>query len=127
MTSTSTRRSTGSGRNSSTWSYYAKGPLVAWLIALSTGALGHGEWVADYVAALERRDGPEVTRQRIMLGPAHALIFPNLFLGETNVAIVEPVHVEECVHWHTPMFWTGVPQFNRRLLRMAEARRRWCW
>src|SRR5262245_53320681 len=56
-----------------------------------------------------------------MLGPAHALIFPNLFLGETNIAIVEPVHVEECVHWHTPMFWTGVPQFNRRLLRMAEA------
>jgi nitrite reductase/ring-hydroxylating ferredoxin subunit len=80
-----------------------------------------GDAVADYVAALERRDGPEVARQRIMLGPAHALIFPNLFLGETNVAIVEPLHVEECVHWHTPMFWTGVPQFNRRLLRMAEA------
>ncbi|MGF1525712.1 MAG: glycosyltransferase family 39 protein, partial [Candidatus Competibacterales bacterium] len=26
------------------WSYYSKGPLVAWLMALSTGALGHGEW-----------------------------------------------------------------------------------
>jgi phenylpropionate dioxygenase-like ring-hydroxylating dioxygenase large terminal subunit len=80
-----------------------------------------GEAVADYVAALERRDGPETTRQRIMQGPAHALIFPNLFLGETNIAIVEPVHVGECVHWHTPMFLTGVPQFNGRLLRMAEA------
>ena len=40
-------------------------------------------------------------------GPPHALIFPNLFLGETNVAIVEPVGVEECVHWHTPMFLEG--------------------
>jgi phenylpropionate dioxygenase-like ring-hydroxylating dioxygenase large terminal subunit len=80
-----------------------------------------GSVVADYVAALERRDGPQTTHRRIMEGPAHALIFPNLFLGETNIAIVEPVSVEECVHWHTPMFLTGVPQFNGRLLRMAEA------
>jgi undecaprenyl-diphosphatase len=26
------------------WGYYSKGPLVAWLIAASTGLLGHGEW-----------------------------------------------------------------------------------
>jgi hypothetical protein len=57
----------------------------------------------------------------VLEGPAHALIFPNLFLGETNIAIVEPVSVQECVHWHTPMFLAGVPQFNGRLLRMAEA------
>ena len=25
------------------WSYYSKGPLVAWSIALSTGLFGHGE------------------------------------------------------------------------------------
>ena len=80
-----------------------------------------GAVVADYVAALERRDGPETTHRRIMEGPAHALIFPNLFLGETNIAIVEPVSVGECVHWHTPMFLKGAPQFNGRLLRMAEA------
>jgi phenylpropionate dioxygenase-like ring-hydroxylating dioxygenase large terminal subunit len=79
------------------------------------------EAVADYVAALEGRDGPETTHRRIMEGPAHALIFPNLFLGETNIAIVEPVSVGECVHWHTPMFLKGAPQFNGRLLRMAEA------
>jgi phenylpropionate dioxygenase-like ring-hydroxylating dioxygenase large terminal subunit len=85
--------------------------------------LGHasGAAVADYVAALERRDGPETTRRRIMEGPAHALIFPNLFLGETNIAIVEPVSVGECVHWHTPMLLRGAPQFDGRLLRMAEA------
>ncbi len=77
--------------------------------------------MADYVAALEQRDGPETARRRILEGPAHALIFPNLFLGETNIAIVEPVRVDECVHWHTPMFLAGVPQFNSRLLRMAEA------
>lgn len=26
------------------WSYYSKGPLVAWLIALSEAVFGHGEW-----------------------------------------------------------------------------------
>lgn len=26
------------------WSYYSKGPLIAWLIALSTSSLGQGEW-----------------------------------------------------------------------------------
>ena len=80
-----------------------------------------GPLVAEYVAALERRDGAELARRRILEGPAHALIFPNLFLGETNVAIVEPVSVDECVHWHTPMLLAGVPEFDGRLLRMAEA------
>ena len=56
---------------------------------------------------LERRDGAEAARRRFMEGPAHALIFPNLFLGETNIAIVQPLGVEECVHWHTPMFLKG--------------------
>ena len=78
-----------------------------------------GAAVADFVEALERRDGPAVARRRFMEGPAHALIFPNLFLGETNVAIVEPLSVEECVHWQTPMFLKGAPQLNHRLLRMA--------
>src|SRR5258708_2195619 len=95
----------------------------------SPGYQGPFEWfggasgpvVADFVAALERRDGTEVARRRILEGPAHALIFPNLFLGETNIAIVEPVSVEECGHWHTPMFLKGAPEFRSRLLRMAEA------
>ena len=95
----------------------------------SPGYQGPFEWfggasdalVADYVATMERRHGTARAQQLIFEGPAHALIFPNLFLGETNVAIVQPVGVEECVHWHTPMFWTGVPEFRSRLLRQSEA------
>ncbi len=70
---------------------------------------------------MESRYGAERARRRLFDGPPHALIFPNLFLGETNVAIVEPVSVEECVHWHTPMFLRGVPELNQRLLRQSEA------
>ena len=95
----------------------------------SPGYQGAFEWFGgaspsltdDYVAAMERRYGTARTQQLIFEGPAHALIFPNLFLGETNVAIVQPVSVNECVHWHTPMFWKGVPQFRSRLLRQSEA------
>jgi len=75
----------------------------------------------EYVAVMERRYGRAIAQQRLFDGPSHALIFPNLFLGETNVAIVQPVSVEECVHWHTPIFFTGVPQLNGRLLRQSEA------
>ena len=107
-------RDWGRGHIEIDWSPGYQGPFE-WLGGAS------GSVVADYVAALERRDGHQTTHRRIMEGPAHALIFPNLFLGETNIAIVEPISVEECVHWHTPMFLTGVPQFNGRLLRMAEA------
>ena len=95
----------------------------------SPGYQGNFEWfggasealVAGYLEKMERRHGTARTRQLVFEGPAHALIFPNLFLGETNIAIVEPLGVEECVHWHTPMFLKGVPEFNSRLLRMAEA------
>jgi nitrite reductase/ring-hydroxylating ferredoxin subunit len=107
-------RDWGHGHIEIDWSPGYQAPFE-WLGGVS------GPVVADYVAALERRDGAETARRRIMEGPAHALIFPNLFLGETNIAIVEPIDVEQCVHWHTPMFLTGVPEFNGRLLRMAEA------
>jgi phenylpropionate dioxygenase-like ring-hydroxylating dioxygenase large terminal subunit len=107
-------RDWGRGHIEIDWSPGYRGPFE-WLGNAS------GPAVADFVAALERRDGAETTRRRIMEGPAHALIFPNLFLGETNIAIVQPAGVDECVHWHTPMFLKGAPQFNGRLLRMAEA------
>ena len=34
------------------WSYYSKGPLIAWLIALSESLFGHGEWQVRLAAWL---------------------------------------------------------------------------
>ena len=75
---------------------------------------------AAYVSAMEKSYGKAVTQQRIFDGPAHALIFPNLFLGEMNILFFEASSVDEAVHWHTPMFLKGVPEFNKRLLRQSE-------
>ena len=54
-------------------------------------------------------------------GPPHALIFPNLFLAEMNIALFYPLDAEESIQWHTPMFLKGVPELNTRLLRQSEA------
>jgi phenylpropionate dioxygenase-like ring-hydroxylating dioxygenase large terminal subunit len=75
-----------------------------------------------YVRALERSHGAERARSLLRAGPPHALIFPNLFLGEMNVAIIEPVMAGRTIHHHTAVMLEGVDEaFNRRLLRQSEA------
>jgi phenylpropionate dioxygenase-like ring-hydroxylating dioxygenase large terminal subunit len=76
---------------------------------------------ARYLSAMEQRYGKETAQRHAFDGPPHAIIFPNLFLAEMNIVIMQPVGVNECVHWHTPMFLKGVPEFNTRLLRQSEA------
>ena len=55
-------------------------------------------------------------------GPPHATIFPNLFLGEMNIVIIQPINANECVQWHTPMLLDGVPEaLNNKFIRQSEA------
>ncbi len=78
--------------------------------------------VAGYCAALEARHGRERAAQLLWDGPPHALIFPNLFLGEVNLAVIEPASPGTTVHRHTVVQFDGVDDaFNRRLLRQSEA------
>ncbi len=80
------------------------------------------ERVGDYCAALEERHGVERAAELLWMGPPHALIFPNLFLGEMNLAIIEPVAADQTIHHHTPLTLAGVsPGFNQRVLRQSEA------
>src|SRR5207248_4131475 len=66
--------------------------------------------------------GPQRARELLRAGPPHAMIFPNLFLGEMNLAIVEPVAPAVTIHHHTAVQLEGVDEaFNRRLLRQSEA------
>jgi phenylpropionate dioxygenase-like ring-hydroxylating dioxygenase large terminal subunit len=80
------------------------------------------EKVASYCDALVAARGAERAERLLWDGPPHAMIFPNLFLGELNVAIVEPVGPGATVHRHTAVLFDGVDEaFNRRLLRQSEA------
>ena len=78
--------------------------------------------VSTYCDALIAARGAELAEQLMWDGPPHAMIFPNLFLGEMNLAIVEPLGAAETVHRHTAVLLEGVDEsFNRRLLRQSEA------
>jgi phenylpropionate dioxygenase-like ring-hydroxylating dioxygenase large terminal subunit len=80
------------------------------------------EKVTKYCDDLVAARGAERAERLLWDGPPHAMIFPNLFLGELNLAIVEPFAPNETVHRHTAVLFDGVDDaFNRRLLRQSEA------
>ena len=75
-----------------------------------------------YLRALETAYGAKRATELLREGPPHAMIFPNLFLGEMNLAIVEPVAPAITIHHHTAVQLEGVDDaFNQRLLRQSEA------
>jgi phenylpropionate dioxygenase-like ring-hydroxylating dioxygenase large terminal subunit len=76
--------------------------------------------VSEYVAALEAAYGPERTHQALVVGPPHTLIFPNLFLAEMNIMVVEPVAPGETIAYTTPAFLEGAPEMNSKMLRRTE-------
>lgn len=80
------------------------------------------EKVQTYADALTEAYGKEEAERRLWDGPPHALIFPNLFLGEMNLAIIQPVSPGVTDHFHTPLTLAGVDDaVNLRILRQSEA------
>lgn len=76
----------------------------------------------EYVRQIKESYGEVKGDQILRDGPPHAVIFPNLFLGEMNIVIFEPINAHQCIHWHTPMLLEGVPEeVNQRILRQSEA------
>jgi phenylpropionate dioxygenase-like ring-hydroxylating dioxygenase large terminal subunit len=76
--------------------------------------------VASYVAAVEARLGTADAHHALVVGPPHTLIFPNLFLAEMNIMVVEPVSAGETIAYTTPALLEGAPEMNSRILRRCE-------
>ncbi|MHB8662161.1 MAG: aromatic ring-hydroxylating oxygenase subunit alpha [Acidimicrobiales bacterium] len=74
----------------------------------------------DYVAAMEATYGAEATHRALVVGPPHTLVFPNLFLAEMNIMMIEPIAPGETIAYTTPAFLAGAPEMNRRMLRRTE-------
>lgn len=78
--------------------------------------------VPAYCEALAAQYGQARAERLLWEGPPHGFIFPNLFLGELNLARIEPLAVGAVVHHHTVVQFEAVDAaFNRRLLRQSEA------
>lgn len=69
---------------------------------------------------MQSRYGKEKAHEMFCGGPPHAIIFPNLFLGELNVVFYYPISPGECVQMYTPMLLKGAPEMNRRAIHQTE-------
>lgn len=77
------------------------------------------ERLPDYVAAMEAAYGAEAAREILIDGAPHVMIFPNLFIAEVQVFVLQPLSVDESVQHVTALGLRGAPDMNRRLLQQA--------
>jgi len=77
---------------------------------------------AAYRKALCRACGKARAEQLLWDGPPHAMIFPNLFLGEMNIVMIEPVAPGRTILRHAAVGLEGVGEaLNRHIVRQSEA------
>ena len=71
--------------------------------------------VPDYVAKMREVYGEEA--EKILVeGAPHVMIFPNLFIAEIQVFMIQPLAVDECVQHATAVQLKGAPELNRRMV-----------
>jgi fatty-acyl-CoA synthase len=77
------------------------------------------ERVPEYVTKLEAARGPERAREILIDGAPHVMIFPNLFIAEIQLFVLEPVAVDRTIQHVTAVQFEGCPDINRRLLQQT--------
>jgi fatty-acyl-CoA synthase len=75
--------------------------------------------VPDYVAQMEAAYGAEQAREILIDGSPHVMIFPNLFIAEIQLFVLQPLAVDETVQHVTAVMFRGSPDMNRRMLQQT--------
>lgn len=73
------------------------------------------ERMPDYVQAMEAAYGHDKAREIMIDGTPHTMIFPNLFIAEIQLFVLQPVAVDQTIMHVTAVQLKGAPQMNRRL------------
>lgn len=76
------------------------------------------ERMPDYVRRMREVYGEEAD-QILVDGAPHVMLFPNLFIAEIQLFVIEPVTVDETIQYVTALQLKGAPDMNRRLLQQA--------
>jgi fatty-acyl-CoA synthase len=76
------------------------------------------ERLPDYVATMERAYGDGAT-EILIDGSPHVMIFPNLFIAEIQLFVLQPLSVDETVQHVTAIQFKGAPDLNRRMLQQV--------
>ncbi|WP_298431170.1 aromatic ring-hydroxylating dioxygenase subunit alpha [Ottowia sp.] len=69
----------------------------------------------EYVAKMNAAYGNEKARKIMIDGTPHIMIFPNLFIAEIQIFVIQPLAVNETVQHVTALQFKGAPDLNRRL------------
>ena len=69
----------------------------------------------DYVQRMEAAYGKDEARRILIDGTPHTMIFPNLFIAEIQMFVIQPLAVDATVQHVTALQFKGAPDFNRRL------------
>ena len=73
------------------------------------------ERLPDYSARMQAAYGPERARQIMIEGTPHIMVYPNLFIAEIQLFVIQPLSVNETVQHVTALQFKGAPDLNRRL------------
>ena len=71
--------------------------------------------LADYTQRMEAAYGKDEARRIMIDGTPHIMIWPNLFIAEIQIFVIQPLAVNETVQHVTALQFKGAPDFNRRL------------
>ena len=69
----------------------------------------------DYVQKMEAAYGKDEARRIMIDGTPHTMIFPNLFIAEIQMFVIQPLAVNETVQHVTSLQFKGAPDLNRRM------------
>ena len=69
----------------------------------------------DYTQRMEAAYGKDEARRIMIDGTPHIMIWPNLFIAEIQIFVIQPLAVNETVQHVTALQFKGAPDFNRRL------------
>jgi phenylpropionate dioxygenase-like ring-hydroxylating dioxygenase large terminal subunit len=73
-----------------------------------------------YAQTMRRLHGDTAARKILVDGSPHAMIFPNLFIAEIQMFVLQPLAVDQTVQHVTPLQFAGAPDLNRRLLHQVS-------
>ena len=73
----------------------------------------------DYVAGMNASYGVEKAREILIDGSPHVMLFPNLFIAEIQIFVIQPRAVDDTVQHVTAVQFKGAPDMNRRMLQQT--------
>jgi fatty-acyl-CoA synthase len=73
------------------------------------------ERLPEYTQNMQAAYGPEQARKIMIDGTPHIMIYPNLFIAEIQIFVIQPLSVNETVQHVTALQFKGAPDLNRRL------------